>query len=501
MEAFKYTEPPCSRSLCDSAAQFSRADRHYNRLHRVRETRPAGHAERSGRRSNSRRERDRAGCVDHPISLLRVSIASRERDDVDISELLIALLAIFAAAKLFGELAQRIGQPAVLGEMAGGIVIGVSGLHLIDAHDPLLHVLSEMGVLLLLFLIGLETDIQRLLSVGWASAAVALTGVLVPFAAGYGVGAWLGYPTTVSVFLGAALTATSVGITARVLSDLGHLKTDESQVILGAAVVDDILGLVLLTVIGSAAAGERLTVLAVAKVFAVAFGFVILAVLIGSVLAPRLMTLVARLRVAKGLFFASLMFAFGLAFLADLVGSGLIIGAFAAGLVLARTGRGRDIEHEVHDLAQFFIPIFFVSVGAAVDLRALNPFDADTRQFFVIGVLLTTVAILGKLVAGYAAMGRPLRKLVIGVGMVPRGEVGLIFAQLGLTAGLLSGGLYSSVAMMVMVTTFIAPPALRLLLAKTEQAPQDAESALSDVVTEAVSDDERRQRERRSVSS
>jgi len=421
---------------------------------------------------------------------------------VGISELLIALLAIFAAAKIFGELAERIGQPAVLGEMVGGIVIGVSGLHLIDAHDPLLHVLAELGVLLLLFLIGLETDIHRLLSVGGAAMSVALAGVVLPFAAGYGVGMWLGYPTTVSVFLGAALTATSVGITARVLSDLGHLKSDESQVILGAAVVDDILGLVLLTVITAIAAGESMTLLGVGRIFGVAFGFVAVALVAGSFLAPRLIALITRLRVGKALFFASIMFAFGLAYLADLVGSALIIGAFAAGLVLAKTDRGRDIEHEVYDVAQFFIPIFFVSVGAAVDLKALNPFNADTRQFFVVGMLLTAVAIVGKLLAGYAAFGRPLRKIVIGVGMVPRGEVGLIFAQLGLSAGLLSSGLYSSVALMVMITTFVAPPALRALLAGTKGTPEDAESALSDVVTEALTDDEeRRKRERRQQES
>ncbi|HEX2059138.1 MAG TPA: cation:proton antiporter, partial [Thermoanaerobaculia bacterium] len=222
---------------------------------------------------------------------------------MDISALLLSLLAIFAAAKLFGELAERIGQPAVLGEMIGGIVIGVSGLHLIDAHDPVIHLLSELGVLLLLFLIGLETDINRLLSVGGASASVAMIGVVLPFAAGYGIGEALGYSTPVSVFLGAALTATSVGITARVLSDLGHLKSDESQVILGAAVVDDILGLVLLTVISSFAAGEQLTAGGVTRVFAVAFGFVALAILIGSFLAPRIIALIARLRVAKALFF------------------------------------------------------------------------------------------------------------------------------------------------------------------------------------------------------
>lgn len=410
---------------------------------------------------------------------------------MSITELLVALLAIFAAAKVFGELAERIGQPAVLGEMIGGIVIGVSGLHLVDAHSPIIHVLSELGVLLLLFLIGLETDIYRLLSVGRASMTVALAGVIFPFAAGYGVGAVLGLPTTVSIFLGAALTATSVGITARVLSDLGQLKSDESQVILGAAVVDDILGLVLLTVVGTLAAGGTLTVLGVGKTFAIAFGFVVVAVVVGSVLAPHLIRLITRLRVGKALFFASIMFAFALAYLADVVGSAVIIGAFAAGLVLAKTDRGHDIEHEVYDVAQFFIPIFFVSVGAAVDLKQLNPFDPASRRFFLVGLALTVVAIAGKLMAGWFAFSkRPLRKLVIGVGMIPRGEVGLIFAQLGLTAGLITGGLYSSVAMMVIVTTFIAPPLLRMLL--PSGTPEEG-SALSDVVTETFSDgDDRR---------
>lgn len=408
-----------------------------------------------------------------------------EAESVSITQLLVALLAIFAAAKLFGELAERIGQPAVLGEMVGGIVVGVSGLHLVDPHNPLLHVLSELGVLLLLFLIGLETDISRLVAVGRASAAVAVAGVVLPFTAGYGVGVFLGLPTTVSIFLGAALTATSVGITARVLSDLGHLKSDEAQVILGAAVLDDILGLVLLTVVSALAAGKALTVIGVGKTFAIAFGFVAAAIMIGSVLAPRLIAVISHLRVSKALFFASIMFAFALAWLADIAGSAVIIGAFAAGLVLAKTERGKEIEHEVYDVAQFFIPIFFVSVGAAVDLKQLNPFDPSTSRFFVIGLLLTIVAILGKLSAGWAAFGRPLRKLVIGVGMVPRGEVGLIFAQLGLSAGLLSGGLYSSVALMVMVTTFLAPPVLRALLVK--QSPEDA-STLCDVVTETMSD-------------
>lgn len=397
-----------------------------------------------------------------------------------ISALLLALISIFVTAKLFGELAERIGQPAVLGEMLGGIAIGASGLHLIDAHDPVLHLLAELGVVLLLFLIGLETDINRLFSVGGPSFAVAMAGVVVPFAAGYGVGVMLGYPASVAVFLGATLTATSVGITARVLSDLGHLKSDEAQVILGAAVVDDILGLILLTVVSAFAAGERITAPGVARTTAIAFGFVAIALAAGSVLAPRIIALIERLRVAKALFFGSITFAFALAYLAGIAGSALIIGAFTAGLVLARTRRGRQIERQVHEVAQFFIPIFFVTVGAAVDLGTM------TRPYFAVGALLTIVAAFGKFVAGYAAFGRPLRKVVIGVGMIPRGEVGLIFAQVGLSAGILSAGLYSSVAMVMVMTTLMAPPLLRLLLEKSDR--DDDDSTVGVVVNEAISD-------------
>jgi Kef-type K+ transport system membrane component KefB len=404
---------------------------------------------------------------------------------------LLALIAIFAAAKLFGELAERIGQPAVLGEMIGGIAIGVSGLRLIDPQQPVLQLLAELGVLLLLFLIGLESDIGRLLAVGGSAMAVALAGVLLPFGGGFAVGKLLGLSTVVSIFLGAALTATSVGITARVFADLGHIKSDEAQVILGAAVVDDILGLILLTVVSGLAGGVTPTVFGVAILFLIAFGFVAAAIVFGSVIARRLLALISHLRVAKALLFASLMFAFVLAWAANRAGAGLIIGAFAAGLILARTDRGRDIEQEVHAVAQFFIPIFFVLVGAAVDLRSLNPLDPEKRRYLIIGLTLTAVAIAGKFVAGYFVFGRrPLRKIVIGVGMIPRGEVGLVFAQLGLMSGLLTAGLYSSVALMVMVTTFIAPPLLRRLLA--HGPPEDADSTVRDLVTESVADGERR---------
>jgi Kef-type K+ transport system membrane component KefB len=405
---------------------------------------------------------------------------------VQIAELLLALISIFVAAKLFGELAERLGQPAVLGELVGGVLIGVSGLHLVDPHDVTIHLLSELGVILLLFLIGLETDLKKLMSVGGAATAVAVVGVALPFLGGFALGQMLGYRVIVSVFLGASLTATSVGITARVLSDLGHLKDDESQIVLGAAVVDDIIGLVLLTLVGTLAGGGELTFLGVGKIIVVAFGFVILAIVIGSELAPRLIRLIDRIDMARGLFFASVVFAFLLAYIAQQVGSAIIIGSFAAGLVLARTHRGKDIEREVHDVAQFFIPIFFVVVGAAVDLRSINPFDADGRRFLWIGLGLTVVGVVGKVAAGFVVWKKGMRRTVIGVGMIPRGEVGLIFAQIGLSTRLISGGLYSAVALMVIMTTLIAPPLLRRLL--EQRTPTRMDGVASELVMEAPAD-------------
>ena len=398
-----------------------------------------------------------------------------------ISEFLLALIVIFAAAKVFGEIAERLGQPAVLGEMIGGIVVGRSGLGLVDAHLPILQVMAQLGVVLLLFLIGLETDVRRLLAVGGSSAAVATTGVVLPLAAGFAVARALGYPFLVALLLGAALTATSVGITARVLSDLGQLKTTESQIILGAAVLDDILGLICFAVVGALAEGQAITAWSVTKIVISAFGFIALALVIGSFLAPQLIVLVTRLRVQKALLFASLMFAFALAWIAGAIGSGMIIGAFAAGLVLARTEKGAEIEHEVYDVAQFFIPIFFVIVGAAIDLKALN-----SRPLLAMGLLLTLVGIAGKVIAGFAAFRPNVRRLVIGVGMVPRGEVGLIFAQLGLATGLLTAGLYSSLAFVVIVTTLITPPALRILLRPGDH--RDDPGTLSKLLTESFSD-------------
>ncbi|MFP5247358.1 MAG: cation:proton antiporter [Thermoanaerobaculia bacterium] len=408
---------------------------------------------------------------------------------MSVSDFLLALISILVAAKFFGEVAERLGQPAVLGELIGGVIIGVSGFHLVDPHDETIHLLSELGVILLLFLIGLETDLRKLMSVGGSATAVAFVGVALPLLGGFAFGQFLGMRVMVSIFLGAALTATSVGITARVLSDLGHLKDDESQIVLGAAVVDDIIGLVLLTLVGTLAGGGELTFLGVGRIILVAFGFVILAILIGSQLAPRLILAIDKIEVRRGLFFASVVFALLLAYLAQKSGSAMIIGSFAAGLVLARTNRGKEIEHEVHDVAQFFIPIFFVVVGAAVDLKSINPMDAEARKFLWIGLALTVIGIAGKVAAGFVVWKKGLRKIVIGVGMIPRGEVGLIFATIGLTSGLISGGMYSAVALMVMLTTFITPPLLRRLL--EQRTPVAYDGSAVEYVVDAPQDRER----------
>ncbi|HEX7708932.1 MAG TPA: cation:proton antiporter [Thermoanaerobaculia bacterium] len=388
-----------------------------------------------------------------------------------IAEFLLALIAIFLAAKGCGEIAERLGQPAVLGELVGGIVVGVSGLQLVDPHDITIHLLSELGVILLLFVIGLETDLKRLVSVGGSAAAVAIVGVILPFAGGFLFGRFLGLSTVVAIFIGASMTATSVGISARVLSDLGHLQDRESQVILGAAVLDDIIGLILLTLVGTIAIGGELTPLGIGRVTLVAFGFVLLAIVIGSRLAPFLIRMINKAKMQRALLFSAVVFAFFLAWLAQEAGSAMIIGSFAAGLVLAQTNGRQEILPQVHDVAQFFIPIFFVAVGAAINLRSINPFDPDSRRFLLIGLGLTAIGIAGKVAAGFAASGKNLNRTVIGVGMVPRGEVGLIFAQIGLSRKLISSGLYSAVALMVILTTLITPLLLRMLLVRRAATP------------------------------
>lgn len=397
---------------------------------------------------------------------------------------LASLVAILAGAKLFGELAERIRQPAVLGELVAGAILGPSVLGWVDPRAEPIHLLAELGVLILLFEIGLETDLRRLLRVGSASAAVATVGVALPLGAGYGLGLVLGFEPLLALFLGAALTATSVGITARVLTDLGRLQEPESQVVLGAAVIDDILGLVVLAVVAGLAAGSGLGAGAVALRVAKAFGFVAVALIVGRSAAGWLLRLVDRLRVAGALFVFAFLFALLLAVAAEAVQSAFIVGAFAAGLLLSETGRAPEVEGEFRTVALILVPIFFVSVGAMMDVRLLNPLDPGNRRVLLVTLLLTVVAIVTKMLAGYAPFWTKLRKGVIGAAMVPRGEVGLIFAQVGLAGGVLAVGEYNAVTLMVMATTFLAPLVLRALWARLP-GPRVPPTGVAELVGEA----------------
>jgi Kef-type K+ transport system membrane component KefB len=272
--------------------------------------------------------------------------------------------------------------------------------------------------------------------------------------------------------VGATLTATSVGITARVLSDLGQMRTEEAKIIIGAAVIDDVLGLVILTVVSGLAAGSSITVLGILRVLGVAVGFLVVAVLVGRFAAPRLFDRVVRMRVRYVLLVFAIAFALALSATAALVGSALIIGAFAAGIILSGTNQFDTIEHEVRPVASIFTPIFFVSVGASVNLGLLDPTREGAPGLLGVAAILTALAILGKLAAGWAAPWVKFRRVVVGVGMVPRGEVGLIFADIGRRAGVFNEAVFGAILLMIMATTFVAPPGLKLLFG-SRSSPAD----------------------------
>jgi Kef-type K+ transport system membrane component KefB len=399
---------------------------------------------------------------------------------VDVARFFLILAGMLIAAKILGEAAERIGQPAVLGELIAGVLLGGSALGVVPSDGPmaeLVHVFAEFGVLLLLFEIGLETDLKEMSRVGMASLAVACVGVVLPFALGYAYWVYVPHPAaaaadlgTAGIFIGATLTATSVGITARVLSDLGRMGSKEARIIIGAAVIDDVLGLVILSVVSGLAAGAAVTMLGVLRTLGVAVGFLVGAVLVGGLVVPRLFDAVVRMRVRYVLLVFAIAFALGLASLASLAGSALIIGAFAAGIILSGTNQFDTIEREVRPVANIVAPIFFVNVGASVDLSLLNPASPAARGTLLVAGALIVIAIIGKMAAGWAAPWTPFRRLVVGVGMVPRGEVGLIFADIGRRSGVLSSEVFGAVLLMVMATTFVAPPALKALFGDREAA-------------------------------
>ncbi|MBI4062179.1 MAG: cation:proton antiporter [Elusimicrobia bacterium] len=379
----------------------------------------------------------------------------------DVVRLLAELLVILLGAKLFGEFAERLGQPAVLGELVGGVVLGTGLFAFFRPDDPVLVLMSEIGVILLLFETGINSDLDRLLKAGPTASAVAAIGVAAPFVLGWGLMTALGRGGMEAVFIGAALTATSVGITARVLSDMGKLELPEAQIILGAAVIDDVLGIIILSAAQGAAVMGSMQWGGALKTTALSAAFLAAALWLGPYLSGPLVRIVHRMRVRGVLIGLAVCFAFAMALAARALGTAMIIGAFTAGILLARTDKKEDIDETIRPVVDIFAPVFFVMVGTKVDLSAFNPSTPENRAVLGLAALLILAAVLGKILSAFAVRDKTLNRWAVGFGMIPRGEVGLIFAQIGLTAGIIEPALYAAVVAMVVVTTFLAPPLLK----------------------------------------
>ncbi|GIU87093.1 MAG: hypothetical protein KatS3mg009_1608 [Acidimicrobiia bacterium] len=375
---------------------------------------------------------------------------------MDVDAVLIDVLVVLVAAKVAAEVSERVGVPAVVGEIVAGVLVGPTVLGLVAPGD-VLHTLAELGVILLLLQVGLETDPAGMRSVGRAAVAVALVGVVVPMAGGLGVGLALGLDAGTAVFVGAALTATSVGITARVLGDLRALGTAEARTVLGAAVVDDVVGLVILTVVVRAVAESGLTPGPVVSVVALALGFVVVAGLVAVRVAPPLFGVIRRHSRSAGTLVAlALGFTLALAELAHAAELAPIIGAFIAGIALARTPAAERVRTEIAPVGHLLIPVFFLQIGIDADLSAvLEPGAA------AMAAALLAVAVAGKLASAAGLIGTRADRLLVGIGMVPRGEVGLVFAAIGLQRGVFGQDVYGALVLVVLCTTVVTPPLLR----------------------------------------
>ncbi|NJM95209.1 MAG: cation:proton antiporter [Acaryochloridaceae cyanobacterium CSU_5_19] len=426
---------------------------------------------------------------------------------------LLSLIVIYLSSKVGGELCVRINLPPVLGELIAGVAVGISAFHLLvfpeaglvevapsalvnflisttgavpetaiaasQTYSEVISVLAELGVIFLLFEIGLESDLQELIRIGPQAIVVAFVGVVTPFLSGTLGLIYIFHMATIpAIFAGAALTTTSIGITAKVLAELQRLNTREGQIIIGAAVLDDILGIIVLAVVASLAKTGKVEVANIVYLVISSVIFLIGSIVLGRLFSPYFVAFVDKLRTRGDLLLTSVIFMLILAYIAAAIHLEAILGAFTAGLVLAETDKREDLSEQIIPIADLFVPIFFVCVGAKTDVSVLNPFVPENREGLVIASFLIIVAIIGKVITGFAVFGQPdINRLAIGVGMIPRGEVGLVFAGVGSASGILSRPLEAAIIVMVVLTTFLAPPLLRIVFS-TPQAdllPADGE--------------------------
>ncbi len=425
---------------------------------------------------------------------------------------------IFVAARALAEILVRLQLPTILGELLAGVLIGASGLHLLVPPEtqvelsnglvsllsslgnvpaesvtelynesfPSLEAVAQLGLFALLFLTGLESELDELIAVGAQAFTVAVAGVVLPFALGtWGLMAIFHVGAIPAVFAGASMTATSIGITASVFGELGYLKTREGQIVIGAAVLDDIFGIVILAVVVALGSGGTLEIGPILKLVAAAAVFVVAAIGLSRTAAPAFDWLIDKLKAPGEVLVASFVILALSCFTATAIGLEAALGAFAAGLILSSSKHNHAIQQAVLPIVTLFATIFFVLVGAGMDLSVINPSDPASRTALIIAAFLFVVAVIGKIAAGWAFVSKqPTRRLVVGLGMMPRGEVGLIFLGLGTSAKLLSPSLEAAILLMVIGTTFLAPVLLRLVIGGDK--PDDDDKVDGEVAADPV---------------
>ena len=442
--------------------------------------------------------------------------------DFEVAETLIGVLRfilIFVGARILAEILVRLELPTILGELLSGVIIGASGLHLLvppetgvqlsaafsDLVGALAHIppdqipslydesfgalqsVSTLGLYSLLFLTGLESELEELMAVGVQAFSVAVVGVVLPFVLGtVGLMAIFHVDAIPAIFAGASMTATSIGITASVFGELGYLRTREGQIVIGAAVLDDILGIVILAVVVSLAAGGSLAIAPIVQLVVAAVVFVVVALLLSQKAAPAFDWMIDQLKAPGAKLVGSYLLLAASCFVATAIGLEAALGAFAAGLIVSTSKHRDEIQKSVTPIVGLFATVFFVLVGAGMDLSVINPADPAARSALIVAGFLFIVAIIGKVAAGWAVFSdKPTNHLVVGLGMMPRGEVGLIFLGLGTASGLLDPGLEAAILLMVIGTTFLAPVLLRVVL--KDKPPKDGNVVPEEFVADPTS--------------
>ncbi len=373
------------------------------------------------------------------------------------SHLIFQFFAIFTAAKIFGEVFSRLKMPAVVGELLAGVFLGAHCLGIISSDDTTLMSLAEMGVIFLLFYVGLEIRVKDFLSAGRTSIMVGFLGAIVPFVLGYGAMTLMGYPQIENLFIGTALMATSVGISARVLKDMGLIKDKVAYIILGAAVFDDILALIALAIVKGLGRGS-FNLLEIGLLLGEAILFVWFLTFIGPKLAFKYRNIFEKVKIPEGPFVISIILCLGLSFLAETIGLAAIIGAFMAGIVIDELAGVYNLEEKVKYVNEFLLPFFFVMMGSFIDPQVFLQWGS-----LKLIILISLLAIVSKVIGSALATWKEgiVLSLRTGVCMVPRGEVGIIVAMIGLSEGTISMPIYSVVISMSILTTLVAPPLIK----------------------------------------